>query len=300
MHPLTRELAEEVRSSRTLPGQMEALRGRYSGLPCVVVTCGPSLSAVPSNLLAEGLDGVLTISVKQAVDIVGAVTDFHCFNSFNVRRWAPVGSDTVRCFVREPTGRVPQLNPWDICFEMVDGRGDLARSLAASQDFDAYQLKRTVLRPFGPGIMYELVFYLAVHLGVSEVVTVGWDISDPNGMNTHYYDSAAEREHFALGRGNQSGRKSRIPELVRAPRRKILARRAHQRGELYSRTRALPGEAEVVSASTRALASWLTSVGVELVVVSDSPHFTSEVTRLTASEFVDRLNSDWGSTVQTT
>jgi hypothetical protein len=183
---------------------------------------------------------------------------------------------------------------------MVDGHGDLRGSLAATADFDAYRLDRMATRPFGPGIIYELVFYLAVHLGVAEIVTVGWDISDPKGMNTHYYDSASERQHFALGRGNQPGRKSRVPELVRAPRRQILARRAHRRGELYSRTRALPGEAEVVSASTAALASWLTSMGVELAVVSDSPHFTSEVTRLAPGEFVDRLSSDWGSTAQTT
>ena len=293
MHPKTSEVAAEVRANRSLAEQVELLQGRYADAPCVVVTCGPSLSTIPAEALASGLDGVLTLSVKQAVDVVGQASDFHCFNSYNVRRWAPVVAETIRCFVREPTGRVPQLNPWDLRFDMVEGNGDLGRSMAATCEFERHCLDRTLVRPFGPGIMYELVFYLAAHLGVSEIVTVGWDISDPSGQNTHYYDSAAEREHFGRGRESEPARASRLPEFVRARRRWMLARVAHQRGELYSKTRALPGEAEVVSSSTGPLAAWLRSRGIGLSVVSDSPHFTSDVARITSDELLDRLAGDW-------
>ncbi len=223
--------------------------------------------------------------------------DFHCFNSFNVTRWAPVATETIRCFVREPTGRVPQLNPWDLRFDTEDAGGDLSDSLAATKAFESYGLFRTLVRPFGPGIMYELVFFLAVHLGVSEIVTVGWDISNAAGKNTHFYDSAADRAHFEQGRTPApASQRLIVPEALRAPRRRLLAAKAHRRGELYSKTRALPGEAELMAASTEPLAAWLASVGVALTVVSDSPHFEAGVARMSSEELLDRLAGHWGPT----
>ena len=47
-----------------------------------------------------------------------------------------------------------------------------------------------MLRPYGPGIMYEAVFYLLQHLGVSEVITIGWDnkLVSNEADKQHFYD----------------------------------------------------------------------------------------------------------------
>jgi hypothetical protein len=75
-------------------------------------------------------------------------------------------------------------------------------SVAEKKNFDDWTLdKQSMLRPYGPGIMYEAVFYLLQHLGVSEVVTIGWDnklVSSDAGKQ-HFYDkenSEFDKEEF--------------------------------------------------------------------------------------------------------
>ena len=43
------------------------------------------------------------------------------------------------------------------------------------KNFEAYSEGKII---WGPGIMYESGFGLAVHLGAKEIVTIGWDIGD--------------------------------------------------------------------------------------------------------------------------
>ncbi len=44
-------------------------------------------------------------------------------------------------------------------------------------------------RPWGPGMMTEVVIYLALHLGVKEISTIGWDLEKPGSTKSnHYYE----------------------------------------------------------------------------------------------------------------
>ena len=61
--------------------------------------------------------------------------------------------------------------------------------LASKKDFDNWTLEKILKRPWGPGIMYEVVFYFAEHLGVSKIYTVGWDFEKPGTQKSrHYYN----------------------------------------------------------------------------------------------------------------
>jgi hypothetical protein len=247
---------------------------------------------LPAASLRQALSGVLTISVKQAVDVTGPETDFHCWNSFNVAKWGPTSSSTLRCLVEEPTGRQPQFNLYDLAFPQVDGRGELAKSIARHRNFDDFLLEAGSTRPFGPGIMYELVFFLAVHLGVSEIVTIGWDIANPSGKNTHFYDHAEDGRFFEQGRSETpqtATLRSRLPEPIKARIRSARTRLAHERGELYNRTRSLSGETELVADSTQALHAWLASHQVHLAVTTDSAFLSSDIERLSANDLFGRL-----------
>lgn len=271
------------------------MRNRYRGATCVVVTCGPSLGDVPADDLRRALAGHLTIAVKQAVDVVGPQADFQCWNSFNVRRFGVQSTDTIRAFVREPTGRIPQFNRHDLVLPQDNGEGQLVRSIAYRRDFEAYNLTDGLRRPFGPGIMYELVFHLAEHLGVAKIITVGWDIAGPSGKNTHFYDNAAEAAYYERGRAAPGStgptRRQRVPEPLRYYGRWAKNARAHRRGETYNRTASLIGESEVVGDSTTDLAAWLAGHRISLAAVTASPHLSPAIERLSVAELFDLLAS---------
>ena len=68
---------------------------------------------------------------------------------------------------------------------------DFKESISSKNNIADWTLENEhLLRPYGPGIMYEMVFYLAHHLGFGEIITVGWDNklvgSDP--AKQHFYD----------------------------------------------------------------------------------------------------------------
>jgi hypothetical protein len=255
-----------------------------------VLTCGPSLGEVDVDRLRRGLDGVLTIAVKQAIDTAGVHGDILCFNSFNVKRFVTPSRDTLRCLVREPSGLIPQLNRADLQVPQSADAGDLARSLAATRDFGKHALAGGEPRPWGPGIMYEIVLHLAVHLGVAEIITVGWDIANTTGRNTHFYDgddTFFDRERSsaftaAKARGHLPGPVKRYARLARASV-------AHARGQIYNRALPVDGETELVGASTAAASAWLKSIGVDLRVVTPSPYVSTEIDRWTLERFYDEL-----------
>ena len=250
MHARTPELVRDVRAARTFAEQVERLRGVYRGSTAVVVSCGPSLTALPADELRTALRGVPCFAVKQAIDVVGDQADVHCWNAFNVRRFGRPSGHTLRCIVEEPTGRMPQWNRYDIGFPQVDGKGDLHRSVSIGRDFDRYLLTDGGPRPFGPGIMFELVLYLAVHMGVSELLTIGWDIATPSGGNSHFYDTATEAEFYERSRRPEGTPKPRtrgaaLPPPIRRAARGAKTLLAHSRGHVYNRTTPQIGRAHV-------------------------------------------------------
>lgn len=269
------------------------LHNAYSGRSVVIVSCGPSLNTIDPERLRSVLGGLPVIAVKQAIDQVRENCDFHCWNPYNVSRFDVPATDTIRCLVTGPGWAPPQWNKSDIIFPQTNSGGDLACSLAMSRDFDAHLLTNGPLRPFGPGIMFELVFYLAVHLGVSEILTLGWDIASPSGHNSHFYDSAIDAAFFERDRVSDDSPwrsiRDSAPEFVRRAASTAKTRRAHARGEIYNRTRPLIGETELVSSATESVVNWLQGHGVRLSARTDSQFVARFVDTMTSEAFLDRL-----------
>lgn len=294
MHPATHGVAAAVRAADGLAAQLEQLHGAYDGARCIIVTCGPSLGDVPPDQLRRALKGELTLSVKQAIDVTAEHTDFLCFNSFNVSRYRRPVRDTISCLVREPTGRTPQLNRADVTFTQAGGAGSLELALASTREFADHPLDAGAARPWGPGIMYELVLHLAVHLGVTEVITIGWDIANSGGHNTHFYDAQLGGDGFDQERSEAfsgSASRRRLPPMAKTAARWARAGFAHSRGELYNKAVPVAGETERVSASTTNAAAWLADEGIRLRVVTDSSHVAPEIERLTVTQALDLLST---------
>ena len=132
------------------------------------------------------LSDTLVVSVKQAYDLFAGLTDFHVYNCANYKKYDYA---TRRPIVMEASTTPFKLGECDLKFFIRERNFD--NSVSEKKNFDDWTLeKQSLLRPYGPGIMYEAVFYLLEHLGVSEVITVGWDnklISD-DAAQQHFYD----------------------------------------------------------------------------------------------------------------
>lgn len=290
MNVRTPHVVAQVRAQETAAAKVAALRNAYRGQRCVIVTCGPSLSRIDSDRLRAALDGVVTIAVKQAVHVVGHQADIVCFNSYNVRRFSVSDRATLRVYAPEPSGMVTQHNRYDVSLPMAAHDADLTRSLAGIRDFARHELDRTLVRPWGPGIVHEVVLYLAVHMGVADVYTLGWDIAAGATANVHFDDRAAQAQFFDAGRHRPrtlAGARGRMPVVAKRALRTARGVIAHCRGLPYNRVTMLPGEGALVAQALPATRDWLAARGVTLRIVAGSgPAAPEGIATLSAAEFL--------------
>ena len=67
-----------------------------------------------------------------------------------------------------------KLGDCDLSFNVPSGM-DYNNSLCVNKDLDSWTLdKQPLERCYGPGIEYEIVLFAVEHLGISELITVGW------------------------------------------------------------------------------------------------------------------------------
>lgn len=253
-------------------GFLARSRNLARGRTALVVSCGPSMGRwreVHAGLAAEQ---PLVLCVKQAVDEVGPLCDIHVFNAYNVQRYRYRGR---RPLVVAGSGldNAPLFEASDQRYSVVGGgpNSDLVRdTLAGALSFEAHELEQTGMarRPWGPGIMYEMVFPLLVHLGVTRIVTVGWDVADSDGRNSHFYDRAksSPMPSRPLDPLSRLGRLLRRVPGVQVACSWLL----RSLGRRYNPAPMAPGEAELIAASLPRLLSWLGDRGVDLKIETDS------------------------------
>ena len=166
--------------------KLEVLKDLFKDDKCYVLSCGPTLTEHDDNTLTQLLSDNLTVSVKQAYDLFAEVTDFHVYNCANYKTY---DYSKKRPTVLEASTTPYKLGECDLKFFIRERNFD--NSVAAKKNFEDWTFdKQSLLRPYGPGIMYEAVFYLLEHLGVSEAITVGWDnkLISPDAARQHFYD----------------------------------------------------------------------------------------------------------------
>ena len=102
-----------------------------------------------------------------------------------------------------------------------------------TKKFDDFLLSNSLTRPCGPGIMLETVLFLTVHLGVKNIVGLGWDLTNDK-VNEDTY------QHFY---GNTQN--------------------------LFNRGDVLDWEIEAGRESSKEVYYWLKELGINLQLVSD-------------------------------
>jgi hypothetical protein len=265
----TTNLKNRITIAGDLKSGLDVLRDAYKGQRGWLLTCGPSIKDHDPQLLQDRIRDDVVISVKQTLDLIGGCADFHLLNSWNIQPYNYSSNAPVVLMERGPHDpEVPDIE-WDMCFPVTgvdpsiprDVR--LANRLAQRCNFDDYLFDTTLDRPWGPGVVYELGIYLAVHLGLSELIAVGWDIGERNTSKMeHFYDSEK-------------------PQVLTKARGFFSHSKKKEEESLYNQPGYYQAEVDVIADSTGACARWLKSKGVSLKVVSDKSLVDSAVPRMT-------------------
>lgn len=196
------ELIKKKFLNLTLEEKIKELQNSYKGKECYILSCGPSLKDYDTEKLNKFLSDKLVFTVKQAYDLYSEVSDFHFFNCSNLpKRKSPFEAHyTVKkdC-ITVASSNYPESTRWpasqlsDIFFKIPIRTEINNEFLVRTGKIDEFLLKNNLTRPCGPGIMYETVLFMALHLGVKSITCIGWDLTKEkvNESNyQHFYGSS--------------------------------------------------------------------------------------------------------------
>lgn len=181
---------------------LSTLENSKKGQDCYILACGPSLNKYKKKLATSKefgykLDESLVFAVKQAYDTdFKKYTDFHFWNCSNLPtdymnipyRYVDHQPEVVVASSNFDMGQ--RWNPNQRCdlffkIPLVEQIGGKENTLVVKKNYDDYLFSKTCTeRCTGPGIMLETVFYMAIHVGVKSITTIGWDL---NGHGKHFY-----------------------------------------------------------------------------------------------------------------
>lgn len=182
----------EVATKDIITNKINRLTGQFAGEDCYILGCGPSLRNYSPEFLKEKLKDKLVIAIKQAYNYAPEIVDIHMFNSNNVQAYEYTKSrplvlgSSAENLPATSRGLWTIKQEFDIFYFIPDDK-NYANALCNARNFDDYTLDKTIYRPWGPGMMYETVLHTALHLGVKNIYTIGWDMENPGTTTSHHF-----------------------------------------------------------------------------------------------------------------
>lgn len=253
--------------------QLDRLAGRLKGGDVVILACGPSLSDYAPDELERLLAGRCVMAVKQAFDVVPELVDFQILNTWNSQRY---DYSRRRPFIIRETaiGDPPVFGEADL--ELTVARPSaLSEQLAIRQNFADYTFDRQIDRPWGPGVLYEIGFYLALHLGAGRIITLGWDVGvRASSIMPHFYDRPNPRKTALLHRSM----------AIRSLHERNRFR--HDAGVLYNKPRIIADEVDACIAASEGWHRYLQEQGIELIVVSSGSLVSPSIRRARLEDLI--------------
>lgn len=252
----TKILKKQIKKLNTLEEKLDLLENAFEGETCYLLNCGPSLNSHDQSELKEKLKDKLVFSVKQAKDYVPGITDFHFFNCANLpmpdntfipEHYKYVSEDpiVIASSNYDLGTRWHKFQKQDLFFKIPIRTEINNEFLCLTKQFEDYIISNNPARPCGPGIMYETVIYMAVHLGVKKIIALGWDLSNNNPKREkdykHFYDDNEK---------------------------------------MFSKGDVLPWEISITCKASEDLYKWLKTKGVELELCSDVSELYREIPRV--------------------
>lgn len=180
-------LNNEVKFSQI--DKLNLLKDLLKGEKAYLLSCGPTLLDHETEKLNSLVRENLTFAIKQSYDLFSENVDVHFYNCANYKNY-DYGNNLPIVF-EASTSPAGVGKEHDVRF-LIKER-NFNNSVSSTGDFQSWTFeKQPFLRPYGPGIMYEMVFFAAQHLGISELITIGWDnkLINKDASKQHFYDMA--------------------------------------------------------------------------------------------------------------
>jgi hypothetical protein len=260
-------------SKYNMPAILNLLHNQYQGAICFIISCGPSVNHYNPELIRRIAGHNLVITIKQAYTKFSNIADFHLFNFCNLSDYTYQNNDNIISAYMAQDRKINKNV--DLNFSLsnqyilnnIMHREYKYPPISKIMNFESYTMDKIVDRPEGPGIMYELGIYLALHLGAKEIVTLGWDlsyslpktISTPNGtikdniIKSHFYGSNKHTSKNIL---------------------KII------------------NENMFIINSSKILNKWLKSRGVDLFVLSELSNLDESIPRIDANKLYKYIKNE--------
>ena len=230
MHKNTPILKKEINSQfDDSYDRVKHLKDKYKGETAYILTSGPSVNDIPEELLNEKLKDKLVISIKQSIDRVPNITDYHLLNFCNLTRYNYPNENTIVGWAvwdnNQPL-QIIQNFPLDFIldtFKLNDGSPKLENSVAFNLDqFDLLDINNSMPRPWGPGTIYELGIPLALYFGCTKIVTIGWDLFKSsisrykNDEESLYQPHCYDNNNLEFKETNTSVTKKEIVKVIKS------------------------------------------------------------------------------------
>jgi hypothetical protein len=165
----------------------EDIKNNNTKTKCIVLACGPSLSEVDDNKIRELSEEYLIATIKQAYVPLSNYSDFQFFNCNNLIVYPRHKAKFICC---SPTSlETGKRGLWknqeiDLFFHMTNTHKRL-KHFANTED---WFVRENMGKHLGPGIMVEIVLPFFYNLGVTEIITAGWDYLSKDGAPLrHFY-----------------------------------------------------------------------------------------------------------------
>lgn len=175
--------------------KIEMLKNKHEGEDCYILTCGPSLRNHDPGFLKQKLKGKKVFAIKQAFNYIPEIVDYHFFNSnnFEIYDYSKNKPFTMVSSAEDELAMIHHIwtnkQEYDV-FTFIEDDRDFSKSICKSLNFQDYTFDKQINRPWGPGMMTELVIYAAVHMGFKNIYTIGWDLERPGETKSnHFYKS---------------------------------------------------------------------------------------------------------------
>jgi hypothetical protein len=167
--------------------RIKLLKDKFKDQTAYLITAGPSLTELDRSKLLEKLEGKLVIACKQSYEYVKEVATFHLMSCYSYQPYEYHNEDTIVHWQLTAMNMPYEINriqnewksPADILIPCYSTPWiQMKQTTAFSREFDNWKAYGEGKAIWGPGIMYESGFPLALHLGCKDIVTIGWDIGD--------------------------------------------------------------------------------------------------------------------------
>ena len=166
MKSITEEIKNKIQNLNTIEERLNLLKDKYKSETAYLVTCGPSLANHDDNILMDKLRDKLVLSVKQAHDVVGDISDFHLLNTYNLKEYHYLVENTIvvwsvsKSYAYNQLQRI-QNKPLDIYFPVINPPYITEQdTIAGKLNFDDMKLLNQRCEvTWGPGMFYEMMIH---------------------------------------------------------------------------------------------------------------------------------------------